>query len=69
MSSRRQSPTRSVRDEASEKPRLSIDRLADRVAALEDICASMKRTLDVQFQRTAAIQAHLDHLTAKFGGR
>ena len=41
----------------------------DRVAALEDICADMKRTLDVQFKRIAAIQAHLDHVTAKVSGR
>jgi len=43
--------------------------MAARVTALEDICASMKCTLDVQFKRIAAIQAHLDHVTAKFSGR
>ena len=69
MPRRRQSLTKSVRDRASEKPRLAKDMLAVRVAALEDICADMKRMLDVQFKRTAAIQAHLDHLTAKVSGR
>jgi hypothetical protein len=29
----------------------------------------MQRTLDVQFQRIAAIQAQVDHLAAKFNGR
>jgi len=43
--------------------------LAARVTALEDMCASMKCTLDVQFKRIAAIQAHLDHVTAKVSGR
>ena len=69
MTRRRQSSIKSVRDRASEKSRLPNDRLAVRVAALEDICASMKCTLDVQFKRIAAIQTHLDHVTAKFSGR
>ena len=69
MTRRRQSSIKSARDRASEKSRLPNDRLAVRVAALEDICADMKRMLDVQFKRTAAIQAHLDHITAKFSGR
>jgi hypothetical protein len=38
---------------------------SDRFAALETAVTSIQRTLDVQFQRIAAIQAELDHLTAK----
>jgi len=33
------------------------------------LCADMKRALDAQFQRTAAMQAQLDHLAAKLGVR
>ena len=69
MPRRRQSLTKAVRDRASEKPRSAKDTLVERVTVLEDICASMKCTLDVQFKRIAAIQAHLDHVTAKFSGR
>ena len=68
MPRRRQSLTKAVRDRASEKPRSAKD-MAARVTALEDMCASMKCTLDVQFKRIAAIQAHLDHVTAKVSGR
>ena len=68
MPRRRQSLTKSVRDRASEKPRSAKD-MAARVTALEDICTSMKCTLDVQLKRIAAIQAHLDHVTAKVSGR
>jgi hypothetical protein len=43
--------------------------LLNRVAVLEDTCSEMKRTLDVQFQRIAAIQAQLDHIAARLSER
>jgi hypothetical protein len=43
----------------------SLDRLARIEAALDE----MRITLDVQFKRIAAVQAQLDHLAAKVGGR
>jgi hypothetical protein len=36
-----------------------------RVAALESALDEMRTALDVQFKRIAAIQAHLDHISAK----
>jgi hypothetical protein len=39
----------------------------DRLAALEATVAAMEQTLDVQFKRMAAMQAEIDHLTAKKG--
>jgi hypothetical protein len=39
------------------------------MVALENICAEMKRSLDVQFQRIAALQAQLDHFIARLNAR
>ena len=39
--------------------------LEDRVSHIEVVLIEVRRTLDVQFQRIAAIQAQLDHLTAR----
>jgi len=65
---RRQSSTQSVRDNASDGT--NADTTLDvRVAALERICGEIKRMLDTQFQRIAAVQAQLDHLAAKVTGR
>jgi hypothetical protein len=67
---RRQSSTTPARDRASNDARgmPSVD-LARRLGVLEESFADMKRTLDVHFQRMAAIQAQLDHLAAKISGR
>ena len=39
------------------------------LTAIQDAIARLEQASDVQFKRTAAIQAHLDHITAKFSGR
>jgi hypothetical protein len=39
--------------------------LADRVVRVETELGEMKRTLDVQFQRIAAMQVQLDHISAR----
>jgi hypothetical protein len=39
--------------------------LEQRVVHLEEVLIEVRRTLDVQFQRIAAMQAQLDHLSAR----
>lgn len=41
------------------------ERPEDRVAKLEAAIAAIQSTLDIQFKRIAAMQAELDHLTAR----
>jgi hypothetical protein len=38
---------------------------SERLVALEETVAVMQQTLDVQFKRMAAMQAEIDHLTAR----
>jgi hypothetical protein len=38
---------------------------SERLARLDTAIATIQQTLDVQFKRMAAIQAELDHLSAK----
>ena len=67
---RKRSATK-LRERAADMPRRG-PRTADlelQVGALRDVVSDMQRTLDTQFQRIAAIQAQLDHLTAKREGR
>jgi len=62
MARRRKSSTQSAPDKATDGPAKGDVGLAARVAALESTCDDM-------LQRIGAIQAQLDHLAAKFGGR
>jgi uncharacterized coiled-coil protein SlyX len=39
--------------------------LARRLAALESAIKELRQTLDVQFKRITAIQAHLDHVSSR----
>ena len=55
---RRQSSIKPVRDRADDdEPTVSPRGLTQRLTTLETVCGEMKHTLDVQFQRIAAIQA------------
>jgi hypothetical protein len=38
---------------------------SSRLTAIEAAIVGIRHTLDIQFQRIAAIQAQLDHMTAK----
>jgi len=71
MVGRRHSSSKSSRERARahDGPRASVDRNAERLAVVEATCSEMKRKLASQTQRMEAIQAQLDHLAAKFGGR
>ena len=67
---RRQSSTKPVKDHAADDAlTVAAGGLPERIALLEGMCGDMRRTLDVQFKRMAAIQAQLDHLAAKWSGR
>lgn len=44
---------------------VSINARSERLAALEAAVADIQRTLEIQFQRIATMQAELDHLRAK----
>jgi prefoldin subunit 5 len=59
-----------MREYAAEKPSRdpTTAELALQIAALQDAMRDVQKHLDTQFQRIAAIQAQLDHLTAKHGG-
>jgi uncharacterized coiled-coil protein SlyX len=49
-------------------PPKSIE-LETRIARLELVLTDLRRTMEVLTKRTAALQAELDHLSAKLGAR
>jgi hypothetical protein len=54
------------RGDGEDRASVAITRtLADRVVRVETELGEMKRTLDVQFQRIAAMQAQFDHISAR----
>jgi hypothetical protein len=60
---------RQGRESADDAPSRSTNaELAHQVAVLQDGMQDVRKQLEIQFQRIAAIQAELDHLTAKRGG-
>jgi hypothetical protein len=61
---RRQSSLRSRRTRADDAKNRHDVSLEHRVEVLETALADVRRLLDTQSNRTTAIQAQLDHLTA-----
>jgi hypothetical protein len=70
LSGRRSSSIHSRRYTAGELPvpPKSIE-LETRIARLELVLTDLRRTMEVLTKRTAALQAELDHLSAKLGAR
>jgi ribosome assembly protein YihI (activator of Der GTPase) len=69
MPGRRHSSTKTTRDRARDAQRASLDRLVERINALESLCTENKRSLDAQLQRIVTLQAQLDHVAAKVGAQ
>lgn len=66
---RRQSSQKAVRERAAERSRIKHDASVERrFAQLMSILDDFQRRLDVQSNRTAALQAQIDHLDAKARG-
>lgn len=63
----RRSSSSSNRSTSRDQPSRDTPELESRLAALEVVVAELRRSLDVQFKRISALQAHLDHLSAKAG--
>ena len=61
----RQSPKQRRGDGDDRAPVEMAPTLDDRVGRIEAVLTDVQHTLDVQFQRIAAIQAQLDHLSAR----
>lgn len=57
---------RSIPSQRTTAPELSKS-IEQRVARIELRLKDLQQAFDVQAKRTTALQAHLDHLTAKFG--
>jgi len=62
--------TTRTRDRASDASpqRAATSELAPQIAALQDAMTDVRKTLDTQFQRIAAMQVELDQLTTKREG-
>lgn len=65
MADRRRWSIVPVKDRSDDVLRTAAADLAHRVAGLEDTCAGMRRTLDLQLLRIASLQLQLDHLVSK----
>ena len=66
---RRNHSAKPPRDRAHDSRAPERDDLSSRVHALETLCRDLRGGMDVQSKRIAALQAHLDHLAAKFANR
>ena len=65
---RRRSSVSKPRAHARDAGRTARDtepNIAPRVAALENAIQEIRQTLDTQIKRTAALQAHLDHVASR----
>ena len=66
---RRQSTQKAVRERAAERGRAKLDATVEqRLAQLSSRLNDLEQTLQAQSKRTAALQAHIDHLDAKIRG-
>jgi hypothetical protein len=64
MTSRRRCTIAPVRDCSDDALRAAAADLALRVAGLEDICAGIRRTLEMQLLRIAALQSQVESLVS-----
>ena len=67
MVARRRQSSKVVRERATERGRAKLDASIERrLAQFGVMLHDLQRTLEAQSKRTAAIQAQIDHLDAKF---